>query len=306
MDITSELRKLAQTQDGIVTRQQALESGLSKAAIRHALGKNGAWQKIIPGVYATFSGPLQERHRVRAALLYAGDQAIVTGAYACRGYGMQYVPTKAGSTLEILVPARVRRAPVEIANIRRVKSMPPARTLRGIRCAPPERAALDACRDVKSRRDVRAVLCEVVQRQLTNSARLAEEFGNVDRRGMAHARQAIDDVVAGCRSAPECELRDLIRASTVLGEPVWNQPLPDDESLVPDGYYRAVRLALEVDSAEHHGFGDGPELTEQRRARYASLGWRVLPISPRRIRQEPKAVLAEIEAAFLAEAPPAA
>jgi hypothetical protein len=306
MDITSELRNLARTQDGILTRRQALESGLSRAAIRHALGKNGSWQKIIPGVYATFSGPLKERHRVRAALLYAGDQAVVTGAYACRAYGLQYVPTKARSTIEILVPANIRRAPIEIADIRRVKSLPPARTLRGIRCASPERAALDACRDVKSRRDVRAVLCEVVQRQLTNSARLAEEFGNVDRRGMAHVRQSIDDVVAGCRSAPECELRDLIRTSTVLDEPVWNQPLPDDESLVPDGYYRAVRLALEVDSAEHHRFGDGPELTEQRRARYASLGWRVLPISPRRIRQEPKAVLAEIEAAFLAEAPPAA
>lgn len=128
----------------------------------------------------------------------------------------------------------------------------------------------------------------------------------MDRRGMAHARQAIDDVVAGCRSAPECELRDLIRTSTVLDEPVWNQPLPDDESLVPDGYYRAVLLALEVDSAEHHGFGDGPELTEQRRARYASLGWRVLPLSPRRIRQEPRAVLAEIETAYRAEAPTAA
>jgi hypothetical protein len=104
MDITSDLRRLAQTQDGIVTRQQALKSGLSKAAIRHALGEDGSWQKIIPGVYATFSGPLQDRHRVRAALLYAGDEAIVTGVYACRGYGMQYVPTKARSTIEILVP----------------------------------------------------------------------------------------------------------------------------------------------------------------------------------------------------------
>jgi hypothetical protein len=219
---------------------------------------------------------------------------------------MQYVPRQTHDIIELLVPGNVRRAPIPIAKIRRVKSLPPARVLRGIPCAPPERAALDACRDVESRQDVRAALCEVVQRKLTKVARLVAEFGNVDRRGMAHAQRTVDDVLAGCRSAPECELRDLIRTSTVLDEPVWNQPLPDDESLVPDGYYRAVRLALEVDSAEHHGFGDGPELTEQRRARYAGLGWRVLPISPRRIRQEPKEVLAEIEAAYLAEAPTAA
>lgn len=306
MDIPSELRTLAQAQDGVITRKQALKHGLSKAAIRHALGDGGSWNKIIPGVYATFTGPLQERHRVRAALLYAGDEAMVTGAYACRGYGMQYVPQQANAVPEILVPAHVRRAPISIAKIRRVKSLPASRFVRGIPCAPPERAALDACRDVKSLRNVRAVLCEVVQRQLTKVERLAAEFGDVDRRGMEHARRALEDVLAGCRSAPECELRDLIRASTIIGEPVWNEPLPDDDSLIPDGYYRAARLALEVDSFEHHGLGDGPEHTEQRRARYASLGWRVLPISPVRIRQEPKALLAEIEAAVLADIPDAA
>lgn len=306
MDIPSELLTVAQAQHGVITRRQALKHGLSKSAIRHALGEGGQWKKIIPGVYATFTGPLQDRHRLRAALLYAGDEAMVTGAYACRGYGMQYVPHEANATLELLVPAHVRRAPVAIAKIRRVKSVPAARMVRGIPCAPPERAALDACRDVKSLRDVRAVLCEVVQRQLTKVERLVAEYGSVDQRGMKNARRALDDVLVGCRSAPECELRDVIRTSTVIGEPVWNEPLPDDASLIPDGYYREVRLALEIDSAEHHGFGDRPELTEQRRARYASLGWRVIPISPRRLRHEPKAVLAEIEAAVLAETPNAA
>jgi hypothetical protein len=165
---------------------------------------------------------------------------------------------------------------------------------------------LDACRDVQSQQDVRAALCEVVQRNLTKVERLVAEFGNVDGRGMAQARRALDDVLAGCRSAPECELRDVIRTSMILDEPVWNEPLPDDDSLIPDGYYREVRLALEVDSVEHHGFGDGPELTEQRRARYAALRWRVMSISPRRIRQEPKALLAEIEAAYLADTSDAA
>ena len=306
MNIPSELRALAQAQGGIITRQQALTCGVSKSAIRHALGENGAWKKIIPGVYATFTGALQDRHRVRAALLYAGDMAMVTGVYACRAYGMQYVPRREDDLVEILVPANVRRAPISIAKIRRVKALPAARVVRGIPCAPPERAALDACRDVKSQRDVRAALCEVVQRQLTKVERLVAEFNTVDRRGMTHALHTLDDILAGCRSAPECELRDVIRTSTILDEPVWNQPLPDDMSLVPDGYYKEVRLALEVDSIEHHGFGDGPERTEQRRARYAALGWRVVSISPRRIRQEPKALLAEIEAAYFADTSDAA
>jgi very-short-patch-repair endonuclease len=78
---------------------------------------------------------------------------------------------------------------------------------------------------------------------------------------------------------------------------VWNQPLPGADDLIPDGYIEEVRLVLEVESMEHHQFGDAPERTERRRARLASLGWRVYPVSPRRLRESPAAVLAEIEAA---------
>lgn len=78
---------------------------------------------------------------------------------------------------------------------------------------------------------------------------------------------------------------------------MWNQPLPDAPDIVPDGHIAELRLVLEVDSIEHYQFGDAPERTERRRARLASLGWRVYPVSPRRLREEPSLVLAEIEAA---------
>lgn len=295
MKIPSRLLEVAADQDRLVTRRQALESGMSGAAVRHALGQQGPWQKIVPGVYATFTGPLQHRHLVRAALLHAGPSAVVSGVDACRAYGVTYLPD--ATAVALLVPHDVHRAPIGFAAIRRVRSMPVARIVRGIPFAPPERAALDAARETTSLRDVRAVLCEVVQRRLTTARRLAEEFTRVDRRKMALVRRALDDVQAGCRSAPECELRSLILTSAVLPEPRWNEPLPDDETLVPDGYIEEARLVLEVESMEWHQFGDAPELTERRRARYASLGWRVYPVSPRRIRGEPAVVLAEIEAA---------
>jgi G:T-mismatch repair DNA endonuclease (very short patch repair protein) len=175
--------------------------------------------------------------------------------------------------------------------------MPATRTIRGVRVVRPERAALDASRSADGLVAKRAVLCEVVQRGLATAERLAAELRRIDRRGLAGARRAVVDIVAGCRSAPECELRDLLRTSHVLAEPVWNQPLPDAPDIVPDGHIAELRLVLEVDSIEHHQFGDAPERTERRRARLASLGWRVYPVSPRRLREEPSLVLAEIEAA---------
>ncbi|HET6752476.1 MAG TPA: hypothetical protein VFH23_00825, partial [Jiangellaceae bacterium] len=69
MQIAVQFRQLAAAQDGLVTRRQALECGVSIDALRHAVGKG--WQRVVTGVHATFTGPLQERHLVRAALLYA-------------------------------------------------------------------------------------------------------------------------------------------------------------------------------------------------------------------------------------------
>jgi hypothetical protein len=295
MDLPQGLVALAAQQDGLITRQQAIEHGLSDAAIRHCLTGSRIWQRLAWGVYATFTGRVEERHRIKAALLYAGDSAIVSGATACRSYGMRYVP-KADVPL-LLVPKKVKRAKIEIARIRRVKEMPAARTIRGFPVAAPERSVLDAVRYVPTLRTARAALAEAVQSRLTTVPRILREFEGMDRRGMRFAARALADVETGVRSAPECDLQDVLRPSEFFSMIQWNAPLPEVEDLIPDGQIREFRLALEAESIEFHAFGDMPELTERRRARYASLGWRVLPFSPRRIREEPQAVLAEFEAA---------
>ena len=105
-------------------------------------------------------------------------------------------------------------------------------------------------------------------------------------------------MLAGCRSAPECELRDLVRSSRLLPEARWNTPLPELPGVVPDAWFEAARLVLEVDSVEHHAYGLAPEHTQHRQAQVAAAGWTVVPIGPRRIRREPQVLLAEIEAAF--------
>ncbi|PSL02758.1 hypothetical protein CLV30_10965 [Haloactinopolyspora alba] len=115
-------------------------------------------------------------------------------------------------------------------------------------------------------------------------------------------RLALDDTRVGCHSAPECELRDLVRTSTFLPEPAWNRPLPgtSDGVVIPDACWPEARVVVEIDSAEWHRMGDLVEQTERRRARCAALGWTVLSISPRRLREDRIAVLSEIESAVLA------
>ena len=149
-------------------------------------------------------------------------------------------------------------------------------------------------------RPVRALLCEAVQRGVCSVDELGTELRTTPRPGTALIRKAVADVIAGCRSAPECDLRDTIRRSRILPEPRWNQPLPGFERIKPDACWPEARLVVEVDSVAWHRHGDRYEATEKRRALYARLGWRVIPVSPFRLRTEPREIQREIEQAYQA------
>ncbi|SDT54615.1 hypothetical protein [Jiangella sp. DSM 45060] len=65
-----------------------------------------------------------------------------------------------------------------------------------------------------------------MQSGLTTHDLLVDAVGDARWAGSRLVRLALGDVHAGCRSAPECELRDRLRTSLVLDEPLWNRPLP--------------------------------------------------------------------------------
>jgi len=338
-------------QDGLITRAQARAIGLTDGSVRYLASERGAWQTVLPAIYATFTGPLGDLHRLRGAVLYGGVGAMLTGAVACRLYLLRYGPTH--TDIDVLVPHRRQRPNVEFVRLHRTRHLPSPRywlatndsgddldvvlratheegdpvaggaTKKHIPLAPPSRAAMDAVRfehldvlqayrhgipaqlDRELLQNTRALLCEVVQRRKATAADVLTELNMAPSPGNALARLAMDDILAGCRSAPECELRDLVKTSKVLPEPRWNQPLPgyrperNADRLTPDACLKEAQLVVEVDSVEWHRIGPRQEQTETRRARYAELGWLVISVSPYRIRHDPKGVLRDIERTYL-------
>ncbi|TDC51345.1 hypothetical protein E1212_12155 [Jiangella ureilytica] len=331
------VRHLAQVQDGLITRAQALAAGLTPAAIDHALRPGGPWQPVLRGVYATFTGPLSPLHRLRAACLRVGDGALVTGAWACWMSGLTYGPPT-GDVVDLLVAREVDRSSTGFVRVHQTSRPPraqfwidrgpsggpspaelvldplaPAARPRMIPRVPPARAVVDAIVLPRPQppewtpalpraalRNIRALMCEAVQRRKATLTELRAEALAARKRGSALVRVAMADIEAGCRSAPECELRDLVRRSRILPEPLWNRPLPGVRGIVPDACWPERRLIVEVDSRSFHGFGDAPERTEHRRARLAMLGWVVLPVSPARLRADSAGVLTQLEAAYVA------
>ena len=86
-DIPPNLWGIARFQVGVITRQQALRSGLSAGAIRWQLTR-GWWRPIHPGVYATFSGPVGRDAQLWAAVLYAGKGAQLSHETAAEVNGL--------------------------------------------------------------------------------------------------------------------------------------------------------------------------------------------------------------------------
>jgi very-short-patch-repair endonuclease len=288
--------QVAAGQRRLVTRRQCLQAGLGRSSIAHALAPPGRWQRVLPGVYACFTGPLTVTHLIAAALLFGGPSAQVTGLTALALYGCQYLPND--PRVHLLLPASVHRTSPGFLRIHRTHTLPHPHWRQGFPVTPTDRAAILATAHLTSLRDVRALLSEVVQRQLTTVERLDAALALAASAGSALPRRALADLAAGCRSAPEMELRDLVRRRPHLFRAAcWNHRVQLGSTwFVADVCWPYARLIVEVDSVEHHGLGEGPERTARRRAALVAAGWIVLSVSPRRIREQPDAVLAEIEA----------
>ncbi len=74
-------RAFADDQQGIVSRGQLLQLGLTHAQA-HQNVDNGRWRTLLPGVYATFTGPVGPIGRVWASVLYAGEGAVASHSTA--------------------------------------------------------------------------------------------------------------------------------------------------------------------------------------------------------------------------------
>ncbi len=288
------LNRILADQLDLITRRQALGTGLTKHALGHRIRPGGPWRSLLPGVYLAMTGTPAPLQREMAALLYAGHGSIITGPAALRCH---YIGSTVPDLVDVLVPATRQRHDAGFARLHRTARMPERIWERGpIRYAPPARAVADTARGLTSLRDVRAVVADAVQRRACQVRDLAAELNDGPNTGSALFREALADVADGIRSVAEADLKDLL-AKARIPLPLFNPALYDSNGTFiarPDAWWPELGIAIEVDSREWHL---SPEEHEQTLARGRQMGRHqivVLRFTPRQIRSQAATVAEEI------------
>jgi hypothetical protein len=127
-------------QGGVISRGQATAAGLTPGAVDDRLRRRH-WVPLHPRVYLTTGRPVDVEVRIRAALLWAGDGAVLVGAAAAWWHGLLDRPP---ATITVVLPRRPPRARRGIVLRRRSLAADDVTELRGVRVAGRPLAALEA------------------------------------------------------------------------------------------------------------------------------------------------------------------
>jgi hypothetical protein len=118
-------RQLSRRQGGVITRRQALATGLPASTVDSWL-QRGYWTRLDRGIYATSGGPPSREALLWAALLRAGPGAVLSHETAAELLGLLPRPAP---VIHVTVPAR--------RNPDRAGTMPRVVVHRSDRAGPP-------------------------------------------------------------------------------------------------------------------------------------------------------------------------
>ncbi len=285
MDLDWYLRR----QSGVISCAQARAAGLSQGVVDRRVA-SGRWERLHPGVYLAGDHPYTDEVRIRAAVLWAGKDAVAHGASAAWWHDL-------GPALPSTVEVTVRRSrnpgkqPGVLARRRDlpypdliavrdlwVTDLPLTLVEAAVALGPPGSELLDRS----------------LQRRVKFPAVYRAHCRNQGRRGSAEASRLL--AVAADRAASRAErlLIQLLRAAGITG---WELGYPVQGYLI-DLAFPAQRVAVEVDGWAWHITADRFVDDRRRQNALMSLQWTVLRFTWHDLVSRPDAVVDDIRMAL--------
>jgi len=242
-------------QQGVVDRDQARRAGFSDRQITHRVN-SGRWQRIHPGVYATFSGRLSRSASLWAAVRWAGQGAMLSHETAAEVHGIIDGPH--GESIHITVPLRRRPAQLRPTRGITVHRSDQSQTQFAGPFKLPRTRIEDTVLDlVSTSRDFDegyTWIARAVTRRLVTVGALRTALAE---RSRIRWRQWLNDAFAEARDGVLSPLelhyvRNVERAHGLPASQHQARRLLGGRVHYKDNWYPAYRLAVEIDGPAYH------------------------------------------------------
>ncbi|MFC5137628.1 hypothetical protein ACFPK1_05245 [Actinomycetospora rhizophila] len=289
-------RLRAASWEGVIGIDELVAQGVPERTAYRRTQEDGPWQLLAPATFLLSNGEPTYRQLEIAALVYAGEGAVITGIGGARHHGI-----RAGddpSTVHVLIDEPRRVLSTSRIIVERTRRLPRPVTRDGLAVAPLVRCLTDGTRRIKDLAVIAAVLSEAVRRRMALAAALRRELDAGCRKGSAAPRRVLQAVDDGVWSAAEYEAREFWKAWDDLPEIEWNVRICDEAGrflAIADGVVRELGFVWQIDSVEHH-FATPEQVEEtlayQRRLRAAGL--HVLSTRPAQLRGDATGLHADV------------
>jgi hypothetical protein len=292
---SSLLLSLLQSQDQVIHRDQAREAGLTADAVRYRL-RSSQWAELLPSVYLARPGDPTRRQMLVGALLYAGPGSQIDGADACRFHGIRAIALDE-QVVYVTVPQASRVRSTRFVVIRRSSNQVVGETTARLRYVDAATAVIAATRTMSRPRAVLAAFSDALQRNVTTYDELHRAHLEGPPRNSRLATEALRQLGAGALSVAEADFQRLATTSAALPRidyNVWLR-LRCGRLVCVDALIRSSALVHEVNGRIAHAREDLFEDMQERHDALTASGFTVLHNSPRRIRQNPREVLSQVE-----------
>lgn len=237
-------------QCGALTRRQALECGLTDEAIEARL--RNRWQRVLGSVYVAHNGPVGRDCLLWAAVLRAGDGAVLSHESAAEAVGLADDPL---ATVHVTVPTarKVRRArDIVVHRSNRVEAarhptrLPPQTRV--------EETVVDLTQSSDRVGEAIGWITRACGRRLTRPERIASAIDARKKvRWRAELLAAVGDVATGAQSP--LEVRYLRAVERAHGLPVGNRQYAVDRGggrCYDDVRYADFGVVVELDGRAAH------------------------------------------------------
>lgn len=292
------IRRMAESQNGLVTGEQAISAGLSRCVLRRRV-RLGEWKYLGSDTYLIYGTPSAMVY-LRAAVLAL--PAVVSHQSAARLHGLGYeLFTGAVATVPSRRTYRFNGVQVHQStdlhrrHVTHISGLPvtnPVRTMFDLASV----TEVDELRSIAQK--------ALASRRVTYKglAEILKELGRRGRPGTTRFRELLEDVTPGY-AAPESVMEE--RMIALLNE--GGLPMPTLQMALPwrsptkgrvDFAYKDARVIIECDGRRWHTTMEAFE-SDRRRDNLAQLnGWRVLRFTWDDLNETPARVLYQITEAL--------